>query len=48
MWYDCQCDPQKLKQQTMIDKTHTIKQAVKVPKIKEVKLFVKDENRPNL
>jgi len=32
----------------MIGKTHTIKQAVKGPEIKDVKLFIKDKNRPNL
>ena len=35
-------------QSLMMGKTHTIKQAVKGPKINDVKLFIKDENQPNL
>ena len=32
----------------MMGKTHTIRQVVKDPKINEMKLFIKDENQPNL
>ena len=33
---------------SMMDNTQTIKQDVKGPKINDVKLFIKDENRTNL
>ena len=39
---------QRAIQSSMMGKTHTIKNAVKGPKINNVKLFIKDKNWPNL